>query len=133
MAYKMHTHAQRHKHIFTTPLLLSYEMLCEVFFEGVLKSLIHRSIIFALKSLDSLSWSIMEGLGVNKKRDLKVMPLHVDLIFPLMNSNLRQTSNSVFSTNSWGFFVCLFLSTTYLVSSHVATDFIFLPSLHWNF
>lgn len=112
----MHTDAQIHmKNTVTTPLpfIINYSM--RGFFEETFKSCRYMPTTFALKPLDSFSWSAMKGLSVtNKKYGLlvKVILLHVDLIYTLMNSKLRQRSYGVFSTYYWGFlcfwvnFVC---------------------------
>lgn len=116
----MHTDAQRHmKNTVRVPLLfiINYSMrVCfVVFLKETFKSCRYMPTIFALKTLDSFSWSAMKGLSVNNKQYgllVKVILLHVDLIYTLMNSNLRQRSYGVFPTYYWGFlcfwvnFVC---------------------------
>lgn len=111
------------KNTVTTPLpfIIKYSnegFVC-LFFEGTFKSCRYMPTTFALKPLDSFSWSAMKDLSVNKKEyGLKGLLLHVDLIYyTLMNSNLRQRSYGIFSTYYWGFlcfwvnFVCYPCST----------------------
>lgn len=59
----------------------------------------YMSVTIALKPLDTFSWSTVEGLGVNQETESHTTTCG----FTLVNSNLRQRSNSVFLTYYQGY------------------------------